>query len=46
MEWIIFLLVVVVLVIVFVSLQLIAILFLLSENKKIGEELEKNSPPF
>jgi hypothetical protein len=46
MEWIIFLLVVVFLVVVFVSLQLIAVLFLLSENKRIGEELEKNSPPF
>jgi hypothetical protein len=32
--------------IVFVVLQLIAILFLLNENKRIGEELEKNSPPF
>jgi hypothetical protein len=27
-------------------LQLIGILFLLDENKKIAEELEKNSPPF
>jgi hypothetical protein len=34
------------LVIVFVVLQLIGILFLLSENKRIGEELEKNTPPF
>ena len=32
--------------IVFVVLQLIAILFLLNENKRIGEQLEKNSPPF
>ena len=32
--------------IVFVVLQLITILFLLNENKRIGEELEKNSPPF
>jgi amino acid permease len=34
------------LIIVFVILQLIGILFLLDENKKIAEELEKNSPPF
>jgi hypothetical protein len=34
------------LIIVFVVLQLIGILFLLSENKRIGEELEKNTPPF
>ena len=34
------------LIIVFVILQLIGILFLLQENKRIGEELEKNSPPF
>ena len=46
MEWIIFLLVVVFLVVVFVSLQLVAVLFLLSENNRISEELEKNSPPF
>jgi len=31
---------------IFFAIQLVAILFLLSENKKIGEELEKNSPPF
>jgi hypothetical protein len=31
---------------VFVVLQLIGILFLLDENKRIGEELERNSPPF
>jgi hypothetical protein len=31
---------------IFVAIQLVAILFLLSENKRIGEELEKNSPPF
>jgi hypothetical protein len=34
------------LVVVFVILQLIGILFLLDENKRIGEELEKNEPPF
>ena len=34
------------LIIVFAVLQLIGILFLLDENKKIAEELEKNSPPF
>jgi hypothetical protein len=33
-------------VLVFVSTQLVAILFLLSENKRIGEELEENTPPF
>jgi len=33
-------------VVVFVSIQLIAILFLLKENQRIGEELEKNKPPF
>jgi hypothetical protein len=33
-------------VIVFIAIQLVAILFLLSENKRIGEELEKNQPPF
>jgi len=33
-------------VLVFVSTQLVAILFLLQENKRIGEELEKNEPPF
>ena len=31
---------------IFVGIQLAAILFLLIENKKIGEELEKNQPPF
>jgi hypothetical protein len=34
------------LVIVFVVSQLVAILFLLKENQRIGEELEKNEPPF
>jgi hypothetical protein len=33
-------------VVVFISIQLIAILFLLKENQRIGEELEKNQPPF
>jgi hypothetical protein len=33
-------------ILIFVSTQLVAILFLLDENKKIGEELEKNLPPF
>jgi hypothetical protein len=46
MEWIIFFLVVVVLVIVFVFLQLVAVLFLLDENKRIHEQLEKSQPPF
>ena len=35
-----------VLIVAFVSVQLVAILFLLTENKRIGEELEKNEPPF
>jgi hypothetical protein len=34
------------LMIVFVGTQLMAILFLMSENDRIQEELEKNSPPF
>jgi hypothetical protein len=46
MEWVIGIIVVAFLIVVFVVLQLIGILFLLEENKKIGEELEKNSPPF
>jgi hypothetical protein len=46
MEWIIGFLIVAFLIVVFVFLQLIGILFLLQENKRIGEELEKNSPPF
>jgi hypothetical protein len=33
-------------ILIFVSTQLVAILFLLQENKRIGEELEKNTPPF
>jgi hypothetical protein len=31
---------------IFVGTSLAAILFLLEENNRIGEELEKNSPPF
>jgi hypothetical protein len=46
MELVILLFVVLFLIVVFVVLQLIAVLFLLNENKRIGEELEKNSPPF
>ena len=46
MEWIIGFAIVAFLIVVFVVLQLIGILFLLQENKRIGEELEKNSPPF
>jgi hypothetical protein len=46
MEWIIGFVVIAFLIVVFVVLQLIGILFLLEENKKIAEELEKNSPPF
>jgi hypothetical protein len=33
-------------ILIFVSTQLVAILFLLQENKRIGEEIEKNEPPF
>lgn len=46
MELVIGFIVVAFLIVVFVVLQLIGILFLLDENKKIAEELEKNSPPF
>jgi hypothetical protein len=46
MEWIIGIIVVAFLIVVFVVLQLIGILFLLDENKRIGEELEKSQPPF
>jgi hypothetical protein len=31
---------------VFVGTSLLAILFLLKENNRLGEELEKNEPPF
>jgi Ni/Fe-hydrogenase subunit HybB-like protein len=34
------------LMIVFVGTQLMAILFLMSENEKLQEEAEKNFPPF
>jgi hypothetical protein len=34
------------LVVVFVVLQLITILFLLDENRRIGELMEENEPPF
>lgn len=33
-------------ILVFITTQLVAILFLLQENKRIGEEIEKNEPPF
>jgi hypothetical protein len=33
-------------VVVFISTQLVAILFLLQENKRIGEQVEDNQPPF
>ncbi len=46
MEWIIGFAIVAFLIVVFVVLQLIGILFLMNENKRIAEELEKNSPPF
>jgi len=31
---------------IFVGTSLAAILFLLQENNRLGEELEKNEPPF
>jgi Ni/Fe-hydrogenase subunit HybB-like protein len=34
------------LIIVFVGTQLMAILFLMSENERIQQEAEKNFPPF
>jgi hypothetical protein len=34
------------LIIVFVGTQLMAILFLMSENEKLKVEVEKNFPPF
>jgi hypothetical protein len=46
MEWVIGIIVVAFLIVVFVVLQLIGILFLMEENKRIGEELEKSQPPF
>jgi hypothetical protein len=46
MDLVILLFVVLFLIVVFVVLQLVAVLFLLNENKRIGEELEKSQPPF
>jgi hypothetical protein len=46
MELVIGIIVVAFLIVVFVVLQLIGILFLMDENKKIAEELEKSQPPF
>jgi len=46
MDWILFFIFVAIGVLVFITTQLVAILFLLTENKRIGEELEKNEPPF
>jgi hypothetical protein len=46
MDYLIFGIVVLALLIVFVGTQLMAILFLMSENEKIQKEAEKNSPPF
>ena len=46
MDLITIILIATVLIIVFVVSQLAVILFLLKENQRIGEELEKNSPPF
>jgi hypothetical protein len=46
MEWVIGFIVVAFLIVVFVVLQLITILFLLDENKKIAELMEENEPPF
>jgi hypothetical protein len=31
---------------IFVGTSLAAILFLLQENNRLGQEIEKNSPPF
>jgi hypothetical protein len=31
---------------IFVGISLASILFLLQENNRLGEELEKNEPPF
>jgi hypothetical protein len=46
MDLIVIAIVALILIVAFVSTQLVAILFLLTENKRIGEELEKNQPPF
>jgi hypothetical protein len=31
---------------IFVGISLASILFLLQENERLGEELERNTPPF
>jgi hypothetical protein len=46
MDWILFFIFVAIGVFVFITIQLAAILFLLTENKRIGEQIEKNEPPF
>jgi hypothetical protein len=46
MDWTWFFVFVIVGVSVFVGTSLAAILFLLEENNRIGEELEKSQPPF
>jgi hypothetical protein len=46
MDLITIILIATVLIIVFVVSQLAVILFLLKENQRIGEELERNTPPF
>ena len=46
MDWVLFAVVVAVLISAFVISQAVVIFILLSENKRLGEELEKNKPPF
>lgn len=46
MDWILFVVVVAILIAVFVISQAVIIYVLLTENKRIGEELEKSQPPF
>jgi hypothetical protein len=46
MDWILFGIIVVVAIAVFVISQAVMIVMLLQENQRIGEELEKNQPPF
>jgi Na+-transporting NADH:ubiquinone oxidoreductase subunit NqrC len=46
MDWILFFVIAVILIAVFVISQAVVIFVLLKENQRIGEELEKNSPPF
>jgi hypothetical protein len=41
-----FLIFVIVGIAIFVGTSLAAVLFLLQENNRLGEELEKNQPPF